>query len=47
MARVDVDDRKDSTAKAWRLSGGDSAFLDVYKRQVSSLSVLMTMNCII
>ena len=26
MARVDVDDRKDSTAKAWRLSGGDSAF---------------------
>ena len=26
MARVDVDDSKDSTAKAWRLSGGDSAF---------------------
>ena len=26
MARVDVDDNKDSTAKAWRLSGGDSAF---------------------
>ena len=26
MARVDVDESKDSTAKAWRLSGGDSAF---------------------
>ena len=26
MARVDVDDSKDSTAKVWRLSGGDSAF---------------------
>ena len=26
MARVDVDDSKNSTAKAWRLSGGDSAF---------------------
>lgn len=26
MARVDVDDSKDSAAKAWRLSGGDSAF---------------------
>ena len=26
MARVDVDNSKDSTAKAWRLSGGDSAF---------------------
>ena len=26
MARVDVDDSKDSTAKAWRLSGGDSSF---------------------
>lgn len=26
MARVDVDDSKDSTAKAWRLSRGDSAF---------------------
>ena len=26
MARVDVDDNKDSTAKVWRLSGGDSAF---------------------
>ena len=26
MARVDVDDSKDSTTKAWRLSGGDSAF---------------------
>lgn len=26
MARVDVDESKDSTAKAWRLSGGDSIF---------------------
>ena len=26
MARVDVDDGTDSTAKAWRLSGADSAF---------------------
>lgn len=26
MARVDVDDSKDGTAKAWRLSGGDSTF---------------------
>lgn len=26
MARVDVDESKDSTAKAWRLSGGDSAY---------------------
>ena len=26
MARVDVDDSKNSTAKAWRLSGGDSTF---------------------
>lgn len=26
MARVDVDDGKDSTAKAWLLSGSDSAF---------------------
>lgn len=26
MARIDVDDSKDSTAKAWRLSGSDSAF---------------------
>lgn len=26
MARVDVDDGRDSTAKAWRLSGGESSF---------------------
>ena len=26
MARVDTDESKDSTAKAWRLSGGDSIF---------------------
>ena len=26
MARVDIDESKESTAKAWRLSGGDSFF---------------------
>ena len=36
MAWVDVDNSKDSAAKAWRLSGGDSAFFREWLNTQSS-----------
>lgn len=57
MARVDVDDVKDSTAKAWRLSGGDSVlFMEWFNSKPSEKRLstckdlikrkLSKMNCI-